>query len=62
MHSFIGQARSLGEIFGGVFLGLIAASTTLSITWTVAAGLFLVASLIARSAHTDWPTGKGGRG
>lgn len=55
VHSFIGQARAVGEILGGVLLGITASVSTLPIAWTVAAGLFLLAATHARSALASWP-------
>lgn len=54
VHSFIGQTRSLGEIAGGIALGGVAAAFTLPIVWTIAAGLFVVAALISRTASGHW--------
>jgi len=54
VHSFIGQTRALGEILGGVVLGYVAYVFTLPIAWTVAAGLFLFAAAIVRTAQHDW--------
>lgn len=56
VHSFIGQTRSLGEIVGGVSLGIVASAFTLPIAWTVAAGLFLCAATIASTARQHWTT------
>lgn len=56
VHSFIGQARAVGEILGGVLLGVTASLTTLPVAWTVAAGLFVLAAAHARTALSSWPT------
>lgn len=54
VHSFIGQTRSFGEIVGGVSLATVASVYTLPVAWTVAAGLFLCAALIASTARHHW--------
>ena len=54
VHSFIGQARSIGEILGGVLLGLVASFATLPTAWTVAAVLFGGSALVANSARRHW--------
>lgn len=54
VHSFIGQARSIGEIVGGVGLGLVASVATLPTAWTVAAVLFFASAVIANSARRHW--------
>ena len=56
VHSFIGQARAVGEILGGVLLGVTASLSTLPVAWTVAAGIFLLAAVHARTALLSWPT------
>ena len=55
VHSFIGQARAVGEIAGGVGLGAVAQAFTLPVAWTVAAGIFLLAAGYSRTATRDWP-------
>jgi len=54
VHSFIGQARSLGEIGGGVTLGVVASASSVPVVWTVAAGLFLGAAGVASSGRRHW--------
>lgn len=54
VHSFVGQTRAAGEIAGGVILGAVAALFTLPTAWTIAAVLFVLAALIARSGRVHW--------
>lgn len=54
VHSFIGQTRSLGEIVGGVSLAFVASGATLPVAWTVAAGLFMCAAMVASTARHHW--------
>jgi hypothetical protein len=50
VQSFLGQAESVGEITGGIFLGAVAQWSTLPLALTGSAGLFLLAFvIIARS-------------
>lgn len=50
VHSFLGQAESIGEITGGITLGVVAQASSLSVALTGSAGLFLLAFVIvARS-------------
>ena len=50
MHSFLGQAESIGEISGGITLGIVAQVSSLSVALTGSAGLFLLAiGIVARS-------------
>ena len=50
VHSFLGQAESIGEITGGITLGIVAQVSSLSVALTGSAGLFLMAFVIvARS-------------
>lgn len=53
VHSFIGQAASLGEILGGLAMGAVAALFTLPVALTIAAGLFGIASLVALQARSE---------
>lgn len=54
VHSFIGQTRAFGEIVGGIGLGAVAHIFTLPVAWTIAAGLFIIASAYARTATRSW--------
>ncbi len=54
VHSFLGQAESLGEIVGGVGLALVAQAGGIAVTLISSAALFAVAALlIAQSRRTD---------
>ncbi|MGA7669137.1 MAG: MFS transporter [Nitrolancea sp.] len=54
VHSFLGQAESVGEILGGVGLALVAQSGGIAITLISSAALIAVAALlVARSRRTD---------
>lgn len=55
VHSFIGQAHSLGEITGGVVLGAIATATSLSTALTGSAILYLLAGYSAYRARRSPP-------
>ena len=56
VHSFVGQAMSLGEISGGLVLGLIAQQFGLSTAITISAAIYLVAAGVARLGKSRWPT------
>lgn len=50
VQSFVGQAESVGEITGGIALGVVAQSSGLSVALTGSAGLFLLTlAIVARS-------------
>jgi hypothetical protein len=49
--SFLSQARSAGEIAGGVFLGALATATSLSTAFAVSAVVFVGAGLVAGRAE-----------
>lgn len=51
VHSFIGQAHSVGEITGGLFLGAVATLTSLSTALTGSAILYLLSAFTARRAR-----------
>lgn len=55
VHSFIGQAHSLGEITGGLVLGAIATLTNLSTALTGSAVLYLLAALTVQRARRAPP-------
>ena len=55
VHSFIGQAHSLGEITGGVVLGAIATATSLSTALTGSAILYVLAGYTAYKARHSPP-------
>jgi DHA3 family tetracycline resistance protein-like MFS transporter len=54
VHSFVGQAKSFGEISGGLVLGVIA--QTIGITWalTVSAVIYFVAAGVASLGRSRW--------
>lgn len=47
VHSFVGQTRALGEIGGGVILGIVASVSGVPLALIIAGGLFIVASTVA---------------
>jgi MFS family permease len=50
VQSFLGQAESIGEITGGIALGVVAQASSLSVALTGSAGLFLFTlAIVARS-------------
>lgn len=49
--SFLSQARSAGEIAGGIFLGTLATATSLSTAFAVSAVVFVGAGLVAGRAE-----------
>ncbi len=55
VHSFIGQAHSLGEITGGVVLGAIATATNLSTALTGSAILYVLAGYTAYKGRRSPP-------
>lgn len=55
VHSFIGQAHSLGEITGGLVLGTVAAVFGLTTALTGSAALYALASVIALRARRSSP-------
>ncbi len=54
VHSFVGQAMSLGEISGGLVLGLIAQQFGLSTAITISAAIYLVAAGVASLGKSRW--------
>jgi DHA3 family tetracycline resistance protein-like MFS transporter len=56
VHSFVGQAMSLGEISGGIVLGVIAQQFGLTRAITVSAGFYLVAAGVSTLGKKRWPT------
>ncbi|RLE24982.1 MAG: hypothetical protein DRJ50_03800 [Actinobacteria bacterium] len=55
VHSFVGQAQSLGEISGGIGLGIVAQQIGISTALTISAVIYLLASGWSRRGHTRWP-------
>jgi DHA3 family tetracycline resistance protein-like MFS transporter len=54
VHSFVGQAHSLGEITGGVGLGLIATAYGLGASLTAAAAVYLLSGLVSSRGPAAW--------
>lgn len=54
VHSFVGQAQSLGEISGGISLGIVAQKIGIGTALSVSAAVYLLASAWTRRAHTRW--------
>jgi DHA3 family tetracycline resistance protein-like MFS transporter len=54
VHSFVGQAQSLGEISGGIILGIVAQRVGISAALTASAVIYLLASGWSRRGHTRW--------
>ena len=54
VHSFVGQAMSLGEISGGIVLGLVAQRAGISSALTISAGIYFVAALVSVRGRTRW--------
>ena len=54
VHSFIGQATSMGEVAGGVLLGAVAAATTVPTAMTGSVLALLVAAALAARGRSRW--------
>lgn len=54
VHSFVGQAQSLGEITGGITLGVLAQRTSIATAMTASALLYLVAATWSSRGHSRW--------
>ena len=54
VHSFVGQAMSLGEISGGIVLGLVAQRAGIGSALTISAGIYFVAALVSVRGRTRW--------
>lgn len=59
VHSFVGQSQSLGEIAGGITLGLLARRFDLGAALTVSAALYLLAALWAWRGRSRWHPASG---
>lgn len=55
VHSFIGQAQSLGEITGGIGLGLIATTFGLPVAIGLAGAVYLSTAALTATARHHWP-------
>lgn len=54
VHSFAGQAGSLGEISGGITLGLVAQQAGVAAAVTASAVIYLAAAGLTTRAHSRW--------
>jgi DHA3 family tetracycline resistance protein-like MFS transporter len=54
VHSFMGQGEALGEILGGIALGIVAQAFSVPTAMTVSAILFALAALVASRARIGW--------
>lgn len=55
VHSFVGQAGSVGEISGGIVLGLLAREVGIGAALTTSALIYLVAAGVASAGRSRWP-------
>lgn len=55
VHSFVGQAESLGEVVGGLTLGAAAELWSIRFAMTVSATLFAVVAAVSITAWSRWP-------
>ena len=53
--SFLGQAEALGQVLGGVSLGLVAHFVSLPVALGAAAGLLAVAAIPVTVVARGWP-------
>jgi hypothetical protein len=56
VHSFVGQAQSVGEISGGVALGIVAQQVGIGEALTVSAVIYMLASGWSSRGHARWTT------
>lgn len=54
VHSFVGQAQSLGEISGGIALGVLAKQAGIGTAMIASAALYLLAATWATRGHSRW--------
>ena len=54
VHSFVGQAESLGEISGGLVLGVVAKSTGIATALAVSAVIYVLAAIVASLGRRRW--------
>ncbi len=54
IHSFLGQAQSLGEISGGIGLGIVATIFDISTALLVSCGVYVVAATLTALARRLW--------
>ena len=55
VHSFVGQAGSVGEISGGIVLGIVARQVGIGAALTVSAVIYLLAALVTTAGRSRWP-------
>ncbi len=55
VHSFVGQAGSVGEISGGIVLGLVARQVGIGAAITASALIYLVAAATTLGGRSRWP-------
>jgi len=56
VHSFVGQAQSLGEISGGITLGIVAQQIGLGMALTASAVIYVLASAWTYRGRARWTT------
>ncbi len=54
VHSFVGQAGSLGEISGGIVLGLVARSAGIGTALAASAAVYVAAAGVVRMGRSRW--------
>jgi len=54
VHSFVGQAESLGEISGGLVLGIVAQSTGIASALGISAVVYVLAAIVASLGRRRW--------
>lgn len=58
VHSFMGQGESIGEVVGGIALGIIAEVLTVPTAMTISAVLFGAVALLTTTARRQWTAGR----
>ncbi len=56
VHSFVGQAGSVGEISGGIVLGIVAREAGIPAALTASAAIYVAAALVATAGRSRWRT------
>lgn len=54
VHSFLGQAQSMGEITGGISLGVVASLLNISAALVVSCVVYVIAAGLAAAARRHW--------
>ena len=57
VHSFAGQAGSVGEISGGIVLGVLAREVGIAPALAASAAVYLVAAAVSTAGRTRWRSG-----